>query len=231
MRTNPTTHGVSELPGVTGHLLTTKGRTGLNPLSMHFALIRVSDLILVDEQGLVVEGTEPINTAAFTIHAAIHAARPDVHAACHAHSVHGKAFAAFGPPLEMLTQDALRSHGSHAVYDAYGGVVVDAAEGARIAAALGHANKALILRNHGLLTVGRSVDEAAFWFISLDASCRAQLLADAAAAAGAGREKVLIPDDEAARSAQAVGGPDKGWLAFQPYYDEMLARTRGSFLE
>lgn len=71
---------------------------------MHFSLIKVSDLILVDEEGLVVEGEDPINKAAFTIHSAIHRARPDVNAACHAHSVHGKAFSAFGRELEMITQ-------------------------------------------------------------------------------------------------------------------------------
>lgn len=201
----------------------------LNPLSMHFSQIRVSDLILVDDEGLVVQGREPINTAAFTIHAAIHRARPDVHAACHAHSVHGKAFSVFGRELEMITQDALRFYKSHAVYRHFGGVVVDADEGARIGMALG-GGKAVILQNHGLLTVGGSVDEAAFWFMSMDRTCQAQLLADAAAAGG-GYEKILIDEEECAHSAKSVGGPEKGWLAFQPYYDEMLARTKGDFLE
>lgn len=201
--------------------------TGLNPLSMHFSLIKVSDLILVDEDGLVVEGDEPINTAAFTIHSAIHRARPEVNAACHAHSVHGKAFAAFGRELEMITQDALRFYRSHSVYESFGGVVVDREEGERIAGALG-TGKAVILQNHGLLTVGGSVDEAAFWFMSLDKTCHAQLLADAAAAGG--YQKRFISGPEAEHSAKQLGGPDKGWLAFQSYYDEMMARTRGEFL-
>ncbi|ROV90951.1 hypothetical protein VPNG_10083 [Cytospora leucostoma] len=200
----------------------------LNPLSMHFSQIKVSDLILVDEDGRIVEGNEPINTAAFTIHSAIHKARPDVHAACHAHSVHGKAFSVFGRELEMITQDSLRFYKSHGVYRDFGGVVVDADEGARIAEALG-GGKALILQNHGLLTVGNSVDEAAFWFMSMDRTCQAQLLADAAAA-GTGYEKKLIREDECAHSARSVGGPEKGWLAFQPYYDEIMARTKGDFL-
>lgn len=202
----------------------------LNPLSTHFSQLRVSDLVLVDDAGFVVDGAaEPINTAAFAIHSAIHAARPDVHAACHAHSVHGKAFSCFGRELDMLTQDALRFYKSHAVYPRFGGVVVDAAEGARIAAALG-AGKAVILQNHGLLTVGASVDEAAFWFMSLDRTCHAQLLADAAAA-GSGYEKKVIDPAECEHSSKSVGGSEKGWLAFQPYYDEMLARTGGDFLQ
>ncbi|KAJ6111548.1 hypothetical protein N7523_007609, partial [Penicillium sp. IBT 18751x] len=201
---------------------------GLNPLSMHFSQIRVSDLILVDEEGAIVEGDQPINTAAFTIHSAIHKARPDVHAACHAHSVYGKAFSCFGRKLEILTQDSLRFYEDHAVYDNFGGVVVDKAEGERIAKSLGKC-KAVILQNHGLLTVGQSVDEAAFWFISLDKSCQAQLLADAASA-GSGHKKITISHDEAEYSKANVGGPDKGWLAFQPYYDEQLAKTNGHFL-
>ncbi|KAK8098993.1 arad-like aldolase/epimerase [Apiospora kogelbergensis] len=201
----------------------------LNPLSMHFSLIKVSDLILVDEEGLVVEGEDPINKAAFTIHSAIHRARPDVNAACHAHSVHGKAFSAFGRELEMITQDSLRFYKSHAVYDNFGGVVVDREEGDRIARALGPHSKAAILQNHGLLTVGQTVDEAAFWFLSLERTCQAQLLADAAAAAG--YKKKFIDDEEAQYAVQELGGPEKGWLGFQPYYDEQVAKTGGSFLQ
>lgn len=107
--------------------------------------------------------------------------------------------------------------------------MVDAAEGARIGEALG-GGKAVILQNHGLLTVGGSVDEAAFWFMSLDRTCQAQLLADAAAA-GSGHEKKLIDPAECEHSAKSVGGAEKGWLAFQPYYDEILAKTGGDFLQ
>jgi len=201
----------------------------LNPLSMHFSQISVSDLILVDEDGTVVEGDEPINAAAFAIHSEIHKARPDVHAACHAHSVYGKAWSVFGKELEMMTQDSLRFWNNHAVYDNFGGVVLDREEGKRIGKALGN-GKAVILQNHGLLTVGGSVDSAAFWFISLDKTCHAQLLADAAAN-GSGRKKIMISDEEAEYSYSQVGTEEKGWLAFQGYYDEQLAKTNGSFLK
>jgi ribulose-5-phosphate 4-epimerase/fuculose-1-phosphate aldolase len=168
-----------------------------------------------------------------------------VHAACHAHSVYGKAFSVFGRELEMLTQDALRFYRSHAVYAQFGGIVLDREEGKRIATCLG-AGKAVILQNHGLLTVGASVDEAAFWFLSLENSCHAQLLVDAASA-GSGHKKILIGDEEAAFTYEQVGGrrmvlgcglvadnvlgSKKGWLAFQGYYDEQLAKTNGSFLK
>ncbi|RDW82556.1 hypothetical protein BP6252_03668 [Coleophoma cylindrospora] len=218
----------------------------LNPLSQHFSQICVSDLILVNEDGDVVEGDEPINAAAFAIHSEstseargpssnranpqpVHKARPDVHAACHAHSVYGKAFSVFGRELDMITQDALRFYKSHAVYPQFGGIVLDREEGKQIAKYLGD-GKACILQNHGLLTVGGSVDEAAFWFISLDKTCHAQLLVDAASA-GSGHPKIFIPEEEAAYTYNNVGTSAKGWLAFQGYYDEQLAKSNGSFLK
>lgn len=200
----------------------------LNPLSTHFSLITVSDLILVNEDGVVVQGDQPINAAAFAIHSAVHKRRPDVHAACHAHSVHGKAWSAFGRELDMYTQDSVRFYKSHGVYKQFGGVVLAGEEGERIADALGD-GKAAILQNHGILTVGQSVDEAAFWFLSLDKTCQAQLLIDAAAA-GSGNQPKTIPDTEAAETYEQVGTPEKGWLAFQSYYDEIHARTDGDFL-
>ncbi|KAI5362271.1 Putative class II aldolase/adducin [Septoria linicola] len=201
----------------------------LNPLSMHFSQICVSDLILVNEDGEVVIGDEPINAAAFAIHSEIHKARPDVDAACHAHSVYGKAFSVFGRELDMITQDSLRFYKDHAVYPQFGGVVLDREEGKRIASHLGN-GKAIILQNHGLLTVGQTIDAAAFWFLSLDKTCHAQLLVDAAAQ-GSGHKKTFIDDEEAQFSYAQVGKPEKGWLAFQPYYDEILAKTHGSFLK
>jgi ribulose-5-phosphate 4-epimerase/fuculose-1-phosphate aldolase len=200
----------------------------LNPLSTHFSLICVKDLILVNEEGEVVEGDQPINAAAFAIHSAIHKRRPDVHAACHAHSVFGKAFSAFGRELDMITQDSVRFYKSHGVYKDFGGVVLASEEGERIAEVLGD-GKAAILQNHGILTVGQSVDEAAFWFLSLDKTCQAQLLVDAAAS-GSGHKPKIIGDKEAEETFKQVGTPQKGWLAFQSYYDEVLARTTGDFL-
>ncbi|RDI83482.1 hypothetical protein Vi05172_g6444 [Venturia inaequalis] len=214
--------------GVAGHIILIQRFAGLNPLSRHFSLIRVSDLILVNESGTVIHGDEPINAAAFAIHSAIHRARPNANAACHAHSVHGKAFSAFGRHLDMITQDSLRFYNHHGVYKHFGGVVLDEGEGDRIAECLGD-GKAVILQNHGLLTVGESVDEAAFWFMSLDRTCHAQLLVDAAAGKN-GNEKKIINEEEARYSFGQVGTPEKGWLAFQSYYDALLDKTKGDFL-
>jgi ribulose-5-phosphate 4-epimerase/fuculose-1-phosphate aldolase len=195
----------------------------VNPFGMHFGHIRVSDLVLVDDRGAVIEGDAPVNTAAFVIHSQVHAARPDVVAAAHAHSVHGKAFSSLGRLLDPITQDVCAFYEDHAVFDDYTGVVVDLEEGKRIAHALG-GNKAAILRNHGLLTVGHSVEEAAWWFITMERSCQAQLLASAAGT------PVLIDPDMARRTAGQVGSHAAGWFSFQPLFDRIV-REQPDLLE
>src|SRR5271165_1669388 len=122
----------------------------VNPFGMHFGHIRASDLILVNHQGEVVEGDRPVNVAAFAIHSQVHAARPDVMAAAHAHSIYGKSWSTLGRKLDPITQDVCAFYEDHGLFDDYTGVVVDTEEGKRIGGALG-TNKAVILRNHGLL--------------------------------------------------------------------------------
>src|SRR3954469_8973705 len=195
----------------------------VNPLAMNFKQIRVRDLLLVNDRGEVVDGNWPVNRAAFVIHSAVHAARPDVVAAAHAHSVHGKAWSSLRRPLDPLTQDACAFHGDHVVFDDYTGVVLDAEEGKRIAHALGDC-KAVILSNHGLLTVGHSVDEAAWWFITMERSCQVQLMAEAAG------KPVLIDKDQAEMTNGQVGSHIAGWLSFQPLYDRIV-REQPDLLE
>lgn len=82
-----------------------------------FSLINKSDLIQVNEEGEIIDGGEVrlLNTAAFMIHSAIHKARPDVMAACHSHSIYGRAFCALGKKLDTITQDACSFHDDHVV--------------------------------------------------------------------------------------------------------------------
>jgi ribulose-5-phosphate 4-epimerase/fuculose-1-phosphate aldolase len=184
----------------------------VNPLGMNFKHVRVKDLILVNDAGDVVDGDWPLNQAAFVIHGQVHAARPDVVAAAHAHSIYGKAWSSLRRPLDPLTQDACAFYGDHALFDDYTGVVLDLDEGKRLAHALGDA-KAVILSNHGLLTVGHTVDEAAWWFITMERTCQAQLLAEAAGT------PVPIEPDQAEKTAGQVGSHFGGWFSFQPLYD------------
>ncbi len=187
----------------------------VNPFAMPFAHVRVSDLILVNHSGEVVEGKHPVNAAAFAIHSQIHQARPDAVAAAHSHSLHGKAFSSLGRLLDPITQDVTAFYGDHGLFDDYTGVVLDPEEGKRIAHALGD-NKAAILRNHGLLTVGTSVDTAVWWFITMERSCQAQLLASAAGT------PILIEHEMAELTSKQVGSEFAGWLSFQPLFDKIV---------
>ena len=121
-----------------------------------------------------------MNRAAFVIHSAIHQARPDVIAAAHSHSPYGKSFSSLGIPLDPLTQDACIFYEDHTVITDQGGAVVFEVEAGKELAAAFPSGKAAIHQNHGLFTVGETVDEAVFWFVSMERSCQAQLLAMAA---------------------------------------------------
>jgi ribulose-5-phosphate 4-epimerase/fuculose-1-phosphate aldolase len=176
----------------------------------------VSDLQLVDHDGNILVGNRPINTAGFTIHSAIHAARPDVIAAAHTHSTYGKAFSALGRLLDPLTQDSCAFYEDHALFDPFTGVVLDENEGVRLAATLGQ-KKALILQNHGLLTVGPTVEAAAWWFISMDNAAHTQLLADAA-----GKTKP-VGHEIARHTASQTGTHKGGYFSFQPLWDWIVA--------
>jgi ribulose-5-phosphate 4-epimerase/fuculose-1-phosphate aldolase len=187
----------------------------VNPFGMSFKHIRVSDLLLVNHAGQVVQGRHRVNTAAFAIHSAVHEARPDVMGAAHSHSVFGKALSATGQIVEPLTQDACVFYEDHELFDDYTGVVNDPQEGARIATALG-SGKAAILRNHGLLTVGTTVDAAAWWFITMERTCQAQLVAKAAG------PTVTISHENAKLTHSQIGGEFAGWLQFQPLYEQVI---------
>jgi ribulose-5-phosphate 4-epimerase/fuculose-1-phosphate aldolase len=206
--------------GVAGHITARdpvdRETFWVNPFTKDFSQISVSNLIRVDHDGKVVEGDWPVNRAAFAIHSRLHGARPDVVAAAHTHSLHGKAFAALGKLLDPITQDSCAFYEDHSLFNDYTGVVLETSEGDRIAEALG-GRKAVILRNHGLLTVGATVDAAVYWFITMDRSCRAQLLAEAAGTT------VKIAPEMARLTSTQVGSPIAGHLGFQPLYDRIVA--------
>lgn len=208
--------------GVAGHITVRDpefaDRFWVNPFGMNFKHIRVSDLICVDHTGAVVHGNAFVNGAAFAIHSQVHKARPDVVAAAHSHSVYGKAFSSLRKPLDPLTQDACAFFEDHVVFDDFTGVVLDLSEGERIASALG-SKKAAILANHGLLTTGHSVDAAVWSFITMERSCQAQLVAEAA-----GTPHHIAP--EVARSTHdQVGSPLACHFSFQPLWD-MITREQ-----
>ena len=188
----------------------------VNPLGVHFSRVRVSDLVLVDHDGAIVEGRHPVNGAAFAIHSRIHHARPDVVAAAHSHSRYGTAFATLGKLLPPVSQEACAFYGDHALLAAYGGIASELSEGELIAKTLGP-RKAIICRNHSYFTVGQSVDEAVFWFLRMERAFEQYLIA---AAAG---EPVEIDAKTAELTSKQIGSSRAGWFAIQPLMDKVFS--------
>ncbi|MFD7612680.1 class II aldolase/adducin family protein [Streptomyces sp. NPDC059828] len=211
--------GLGYEEGVSGHITARDPEFDdcywVNPFGEPFATMTAGKLVLVNGEGQVVEGAQRVNQAAFAVHAEVHRARPGVVAVAHTHSVHGRALAGLGELIEPMTQEACAFYEDHALYDAYTGVSVNAAEGRSIATALGD-RKAVILRNHGLLTVGDSVDAAAWWFIAMERCAQVQL---AARTAG---KPVLIAHRDAVATREQLGGDLVAWISYQPLWRRIV---------
>lgn len=142
--------------------------------------------------------------------------------------MYGRTFSSLGRPLLPISQDSCAFYGAHAVYNDFGGVVYTPEEGERLVKALGN-SKAIILQNHGLLTTGKTVDEAIWWFISMERCCQAQLLAEAACPNGY-KDLVLISDEVAKGVYNNIGDAQAGYMQFQPMYD-MIVKEQPDLLE
>ncbi|CAG8666530.1 7521_t:CDS:2, partial [Paraglomus occultum] len=175
----------------------------MNPYGVHFSQIKVSDLALVNKKGEILysNGDTYINQIGINLHSMLYEARPDIICATHCHSIYTRAFSSLVRPLDPITQDSCIFYEDHALYD-YGGITTNDEEGRRIAKALGK-KKAIILCNHGLVTVGHTVDEAAYLTINMERCCQVQLLAEAACH---GNEKPIQINHECAKQVHEIGG-------------------------
>jgi ribulose-5-phosphate 4-epimerase/fuculose-1-phosphate aldolase len=163
------THLSARVPGPEHHFL-------LNPYNLMFEEVTASSLVKVDMNGLPVEPTPFItNPAGFTIHSALHMAREDAHAVMHLHTPHGQAVSANAEGLLPLTQTAMLIREDIAFHE-YEGVAVDLDERERLIADIGDKG-AMLLRNHGTLTVGETVGEAFLKMYFLERACEAQIYA------------------------------------------------------
>ncbi len=206
-----------------------RDRFWANPLGVSWNRITSSDLLLVGFDGNVVEGDRPLNAAAFAIHSELHAGRDDVVSAVHAHTPFGRAWSATGRLIEPVSQDHCAFYGDHAVFDDFTGAVYDRSESRRFLSVLG-SGKALILQNHGLLTVGSSVDEAAFWLHLLERCAQSMLLLRALVPTPDGPSYHVLSHDVAKHTREQVGEPLHGWRGFQPLWDDAMAEDP-SFLD
>lgn len=159
-------HITARVPGAEEHFL-------INPMGLRWDEMTASRLVKVDIEGNVIAGEGLVPKAGFVIHSAIHAARPDVQCAMHIHSNDGVAVSALRDGLQPICMEALFFH-DNLGYHGFEGVTMDTDERGRIAASLG-SHDALILRNHGLATVGRSVGEAFTRMYWLQRACEIQM--------------------------------------------------------
>jgi ribulose-5-phosphate 4-epimerase/fuculose-1-phosphate aldolase len=175
------THISARIPGEEDAFL-------INPYGLLFEEINASSLVKVDEAGAILSPTDyHINPAGFVIHGAIHMARPEVACAIHTHTQAGTSVATQKDGLLPLTQHALAVI-AHTAYHGYEGIATDMSERERLVRDLGE-NNVLVLRNHGLLTVGRTVAEAFVWMYRAERACRMQL-----AFQSSGAEATEIPE-------------------------------------
>jgi len=175
------THISMRVPGSDHHFL-------INPFGHLFDEMCASSLVKVDITGkTVMETPYFINPAGFTIHGAVHAAREDALCVFHTHTIHGVAVSAQKGGLLPISQHSLFPL-STLGYHNYEGIALNEDERPRLVADLGN-KKALMLRNHGLLTVGRNAAEAFLYMYMLESACRIQLLAQSG-----GSELNMIPD-------------------------------------
>jgi ribulose-5-phosphate 4-epimerase/fuculose-1-phosphate aldolase len=176
------THISARVPGSKGHFL-------VNPLGLGFDEITASSLVKIDYDGNVIGETQyRPNAAGFVIHGGIHQARKDVATVMHLHTVHGMALSMLPDGLQPLSQHALRFYDRIGYHD-YEGIALSTGERERIIAALGM-HRALVLRNHGTLTVGRSVGGAFVEMYYLEKAAQAQIAAQSTG------QRLLVPAHE-----------------------------------
>jgi ribulose-5-phosphate 4-epimerase/fuculose-1-phosphate aldolase len=184
----------------------------VNPYGLLFEEITASSLVLVDAEGEPAQATSwPVNPAGFVIHSAVHMGREDAQCVMHTHTLAGMAVAAQKGVLLPLNQMMMEFDGRVAFHD-YEGIAADdnLSERERICRDLGE-RPCMILRHHGLLTVGRTVAEAFYWMWYLEQCCRIQL-----AAQSSGVPLDIPPPAVVARARDQFGeGPTKGWLPWQ----------------
>ncbi|WP_119458515.1 class II aldolase/adducin family protein [Rhodospirillaceae bacterium SYSU D60014] len=219
------THISARLPGPEHRFL-------LNPYGLMFEEITASNLVVVDLEGQMLSANgHSVNPAGFVIHSAIHGAREDAQCVLHTHTRAGVAVSTLRCGLLPLNQFALQFYNRIAYHD-YEGIALDLDERARLVADLGD-KQVMILRNHGLLTVGRSIPEAFVLMFYLERSCEVQI-----AAQSTGTELILPSPEVCARTERQYNssgvddpGDEEGWALTWSALLRMLDREDPSYKE
>jgi ribulose-5-phosphate 4-epimerase/fuculose-1-phosphate aldolase/alpha-ketoglutarate-dependent taurine dioxygenase len=190
--------------GVSGHITLRvpgePGRFWVNPFGLLAEEVTPANLIKVDESGAVLEGEHPVNVAGFCIHAAIHKARPDVDCVAHTHSPWGTLFSALGRPVQPIDQNCCMFFENHALHDEYHGPVTDHDDALSLTRALGD-RAVVVLRNHGTITCGETVESAVMLMVAAERAFRLNVMAQQAG------ELKLIPPDVARLTRDWIANP------------------------
>lgn len=204
--------------GVSGHISVRDpehhDRFWVNPFGVSFKRVKVRDLICVDGEGTVVAGHHRVNPSAFVIHSRIHELCPGAEAVAHAHSVNSRALGALGRVLDPIDQESAAFFQDQVLYDGYESPSITIAQGQEVAEALDD-KRAILLRHHGLITVGSTLAESVHRFVTFDSCAEVQLLASAA-----GTPKVMT-DQQALAAKDGFGDSQLGWFSFELLYDEI----------
>lgn len=209
-------YGYDEGEGYAGHLAFRDPECTqafwVNPVGVHLSVIEPDDLVLLDYDGNVLAGHHPVNYGALVLHASIHRARPDVIASAHFHSLYGRVWSATGRLLQPINQDACAFYDVHSVDHEFGGLPHTFEDGAATARALGSMDAA-ILKFHGLLTVGASVEAAAWRYVTMERACQAQVLSAPLGSLD------LIPHEIAQKTQQYMASEESARVQFGPLND------------
>lgn len=197
--------------GIAGHISCrvpgTLDEFWVNPLGLFFEEVTVDDLLVVNLSGDVIEGQRPYNRAAFAIHATLHARRHDVVAICHTHSPKGTAFSGLGRLLKIVDQNTCAFYEDQALFAEYDGIVASLDQAESMAAAIGQ-KRVGILQNHGLITLGASIEQSIVDMLDLERSCELNL-----ALLPAWDQVIEVPHETAAQARKTFINP--GRIALQ----------------
>ena len=215
-------HLTVRVPGPERHFL-------INPYGLRYDEVTASNLVKIDLHGAIIGASDwPVNVAGFAIHGAVHRGAPDAHCVMHTHSPAGMAVAALAGGLLPISMNATLFHGALGYHD-YEGAMVSDEEQQRLVCNLGD-NRALILRNHGLLAVGRTIPEAFLYLYRLESACRTQTEALAM-----NSPLLEVPSAVAENSARQIDAftnhvEDSGGLEFSAYM-RMIDQTDPGYRE
>lgn len=186
----------------------------VNPVGIPMHHVKSSQLLQVDHQGNVIHGEGAVNPVGLLLHSAIHQARPDVHAVCHAHAPAASAWASLGRLLDPITQDACSFYGKQALIQSPR-LVLNAESAQQFAQEFGNFSVA-VHEGHGIFTTGETLDQAAWCFVLMDRCCDDQLRAEAVG------KPSHYSSEEALWLSSTLGSPRFAWLSFQTLWDDVV---------